>query len=200
MADQTIPPEPTGYARLAADLRSIADLFDKASDVPMSSHPYIRLNIQPGGDDEQVIDRTDRLGEALFGKTGTAREMSNGNWHYDVEGQVGTVGVHVYDRIAETTVREREQATVLAEKEAELARLRAEVEQLRAQVDPHVSAVAEAGLVDEPESKPLPGCLPGCRHTDEKYGKGTSSHAEGCPEWAAANAHEDRGEPVSEPR
>lgn len=45
-------------------------------------------------------------------------------------------------------------------------------------------------LVDETDSKPMPRCLPGCRRTDRKYGKGSSSHADGCPEWAAAKVRE----------
>lgn len=55
----------------------------------------------------------------------------------------------------------------------------------------HTGAVVDGGqLVDETEVRPLPKCLPGCRRTDDEYGKGSSVHADGCPEWAAAKARE----------
>jgi hypothetical protein len=157
-------PELTGYQRLAADLRAAADLFDKAADVPMRERPWVQLDIQPGGDDEQVIDRTDRLGAVLFGKPGQAQEMHDGTYHYDIRGMVGAVQIHVFDSIAEATVKERERQAELVAKEAELARLRAEVERLRAErcpswpteseLKPWESLAPEAGRVAE-SMKPI---------------------------------------------
>lgn len=61
-----------------------------------------------------------------------------------------------------------------------------------APVPEHVEGHPEgrAAVVDETDSKPMPGCLPGCRRADDQYGKGSSVHADGCPEWAAAKARE----------
>lgn len=133
MDTKTVQPELTGYQPIAADLRRIADLLDQAADVPTRNTPWINLDIQPGGNDEQVIDRTDRLSTALLGKPGEVLEMGNGTYHYDARGMVGAVRVHVYDAISEPTAKKHAPQAELAAKEAELARLSAEVEQLRAQ-------------------------------------------------------------------
>jgi hypothetical protein len=63
-----------------------------------------------------------------------------------------------------------------------------------ARVPLHTGGVVDGvGLVDETDA-PLPKCLPGCRRTDEEYGKGSSTHADGCPEWAAMKARETESE------
>lgn len=131
MADNTVTEKAT-FGIAAADLRAVADIFDKVAHVRIDSSPWVKLEIQVDGTDQEIIERTDAVGVALFGRPGAVTKMSDKKWFYQVEGKVGIVGVHLYDSISEATVRELEQGRELAEKEAELARLRAEVEKLRA--------------------------------------------------------------------
>jgi len=128
----TVTEQPT-FGVAADDLRRIADLFDKVADVRIDSSPWVCLDVQVDGTDDLLVERTDAVGQALFGKPGAFKRMSNGQWFYEVEGRIGIVKVHLYDQVSEATYREHQAAVELAAKEAELARLRAEVEQLRAE-------------------------------------------------------------------
>lgn len=126
--------QPT-FADLARDLRIIAELLEKAPHVTLTRSPYVELGIQPGGTDDEIIARTDAIGQLLFGKDGQAKSMGGDTYHYKVEGRFGLVGVGLYDSISAKTVRTREVAAGgRAAALAELERLRGEVAELEARV------------------------------------------------------------------
>lgn len=159
MTDLTVP-EPAGYPAVAADLRRIADRFDKAVDVPLGMSPWIHLDIQPGGDDQQVIARTDALAAVLFGTTGGASKMHDGTYHYDVKGMVGAVRVHVFSGISKATVFERDRTRELADKEAELERLRAEVARLRGETSDSTGQDFGRSDLGDDDPQPVAGRVP----------------------------------------
>ncbi len=126
---------------IAAELHRIADDFAKVDTfhsgdaLPMPRS--ITLSIQPGGPncaaDDEVIGTVDAIGRALFGTTGQIQGMSDGSFHYKVEGRSSAVTVAVFREISAGRVEQIRAGAVLAEKEGELARLRAEVAKLRAE-------------------------------------------------------------------
>lgn len=178
MTQPNVPDQSPTFASLAADLRAIADVFEKAPHVALSSNPWVKFDIQPDGTDEQIIERTDAIGQLLFGKNGEPKQMGGNNYHYKVDGKVGLIEVGLYDAISVETVRAREVAAGgLAAEEAELARLRAEAAKLAARIalaysreadDPtpvsparggpvHTGAVVAGGeLVDETGGRTVP--------------------------------------------
>jgi hypothetical protein len=169
----------TWATAIAAELHRIADDFAKVDTVGGLPEPRsVALSIQPGGPhraaDDEVIGTVDTIGRALFGTTGQIQDMSDGTFHYKVEGKFGAVAVTAFREISAVRVEQARAGAVLAEKEAELAKLRAEVEKLRAEAtglsytraddgpdDPtpvsggrielHTGGVTDGGLVDETE-------------------------------------------------
>jgi hypothetical protein len=143
MTDQTVTqtPHERTYAGLAAELRRIADDFDKIGDRPCPS--FVELHMQPGdrGDDEQTVAAVDAVGSALFGTTGEFAQMSSGSYHYEAKGRRGPIAVAAYNSVTHPEQLKRE---------AELAELRAEVERLRSAAKPadlhegRTTAVGEA--------------------------------------------------------
>jgi hypothetical protein len=128
-----VPDQPRTFADLATDLRAIAAAFEQASHVAMDRNPWVHLDIQPDGTDEQIIERTDALGQLLFGRDGEPKQMGGSSYHYKVSGMVGLVEVSLYDSISAETVRARKVAADgPAAVQAELDRLRGEVAKLEA--------------------------------------------------------------------
>jgi hypothetical protein len=130
----------TWATAIAAELHRIADDFAKVDTVGGLPEPRsVALSIQPGGPhraaDDEVIGTVDTIGRALFGTTGQIQDMSDGTFHYKVEGKFGAVAVTAFREISAVRVEQTRAGAVLAEKEAELAKLRAEVEKLRAEVE-----------------------------------------------------------------
>jgi hypothetical protein len=173
----------TWATAIAAELHRIADDFAKVDTVGGLPEPRsVALSIQPGGPhraaDDEVIGTVDTIGRALFGTTGQIQDMSDGTFHYKVEGKFGAVAVAAFREISAVRVEQARAGAVLAEKEAELAKLRAEVEKLRAEAsglsytraddgpdDPtpvsggrielHTGGVTDGGLVDETAAVPV---------------------------------------------
>lgn len=145
--DPSLTPSLT-IGSVAADLRRVADLFDRNPHLTLDAPGWVHLDIQPGGPDGVMVARTNAVA-ALFGGQARAQQMGGGTWHYDFEAVVGDVQVHLFDSISEASVRDMVRSRELAEKEAEIARLLAEVEQLRvaaASTKPHPSWPTEAEL------------------------------------------------------
>lgn len=109
-------------AAIAADLRRVADMLDTVT-APMPDI-YPGLSLQPADcDDDETIRVIDAIGQALSGRDGVSREMSDGYHHYGVYPMVGVVRVSVFDSISSPAARK--QATELAALRAELAEAKA---------------------------------------------------------------------------
>jgi len=104
-------------AAVAADLRRIARRLDTVTD---ATGLFVQLNIQPQTrSDDETIRVTDALGMAVVEKRGSRERMSNGSYHYDVSGHVGSVHVAFFTGIS-------------GPETPEMARLRAELAEARA--------------------------------------------------------------------
>lgn len=113
----------TGYQRIAATLRELADRLDTLTGLNLPTCTYVQLSIQPGEHgpdrtDERTIAAVDAVSEALFGYGGANHEMCNDAWHYDAHGQIGSVTVAVYGSIDNPIQKQLQ---------TELERLRAEL-------------------------------------------------------------------------
>jgi hypothetical protein len=121
MSESSIPQVTT----IATELRAIADSLDTLAEMPLN-RLWVRVDIQPSGtdDDEQKIATIDAIGQAVVGKAGTVRVMSDGvSYHHDASGTLGTVVFSVFSSVASPAERERL---------AEVTRLRAELDELKA--------------------------------------------------------------------
>lgn len=139
MTDQNLPPEPTGYAATAADLRRIADALDK---LPTDGKPpYLMLSILPSA---KTVEAVDAVTLAVLGKPGETRKDSD-DWRHIAEGRIGTCYLQIHSTVPGPP----------DERDDELARLRAEVESLRAQ-----SGLAYSRADEGEHQQPTAGRIP----------------------------------------
>ena len=159
MTDTNLTPaepadQPDPFAEIANELRVAAAGIETLIGSGLPKPGHFNLNIQPGtlGDDDSTAVAVDALGLALVGRRGEVRPMSNGDYHYDMGGQVqsGPISFSIYQSVSAEWAVKREAAAVLAEREAELEKLRAEVAELRAAAAP----IAKPGFVDGPCEDP----------------------------------------------
>jgi uncharacterized membrane protein YccC len=121
------------YARLAAELRLMADDLDTITGQPAPG--YTAFDIQPNedrADDAKTMAAVDAVATTLLDRTGELQKMSGGGCHYHAMGHRGPIRVSVYQGVTDP---ERQKLA------AELEQLRAELAEARA-----ATANAEAHL------------------------------------------------------
>lgn len=146
-----VPETETWATRIAAELHRIADDFASTITADLPAPRMVALHIQPGGKtreaDDEVIGTVDALGRAILDTPGAVQPMSDGTYHYGVEGNRGPIGFKAYREISTARIEQMAAAKILADKEAELAALRAEVEKLRAEAAP---VIYPGGVTNDP--------------------------------------------------
>jgi hypothetical protein len=129
--DVTVQLKLNPWRALAAELRSIANVFETLVDQPAPRR--VALNIQPYNADEYrgvtaknrpaTIAAVDAVAVALLGRPAETERMGDGYYHHTLSGTCGPLDVAVYQVVADPRV---------VDPEEEIERLRARVAELEA--------------------------------------------------------------------